>query len=222
MNSLLTAIINDVYTETNRPDLVAETKQSVLSATLTMHMYDTFYKDIVTGQVDFTVAANLQTLDTTLIPLYRKINYVRLNPQDDAFLQSDPLTGLTPRYRTQPFLQIIAPDDILDDYHTEKRNVAYQAGFTLFIKSGVAISSILMGWYAYPNLTDDNYTSWIAREQPYAIIYHATAKLLNTIGQEQAASKYDRPENAQGQAGGLVQEQIRLLKLTNIVAETGA
>lgn len=216
LNELITA----VYNLTARADLVDQTKQTVLASTLTMHMSSFYYKDILSGQIDFATQDYHQQIDTSAVPRFRSISYMRLNKNDITMQQVDPFTGLPPRYYVQPFFKIISPDDIIDNiWDAEKCQVAYQAGGTIHLKAINKITSVLMGWYAYPDLTDMNFTSWIAAEVPYAIVYHATAAILNTIGQEQAASKYDRPENAQGQGGGLVQEQIRMLRASNIVAQ---
>ena len=41
-----TSLLNDVYTITNRPDLIAETKLAVKQATLKMHQSDYYPKDL--------------------------------------------------------------------------------------------------------------------------------------------------------------------------------
>ena len=46
-------LLADVYTLTNRSDLIAETKLAVKMATLKMHQRDYFYKDIRETGIQF-------------------------------------------------------------------------------------------------------------------------------------------------------------------------
>jgi hypothetical protein len=89
------------------------------------------------------------------------------------------------------------------------------------VKSATALQYVLAGWYGYPNVDTKNnglnFDSWIARELPYAIIYDAASKIFQMIGQQETSRKYDAPETP-GSDGGLVQQQIRMLRIGNTVA----
>lgn len=224
-----TELVAAVYTETNRPDLVAETQQAVLSSLLKIHCMEFMYKDIQTAEVVFDSAAYIQTLDTPDLPRFRSIAYFRKNDPSYAAYQQNPTLfpplGTYPSTYPNPvmgFLRIISPDAILDEFDTEKFDVCYQAGSTLFIKSSTPLQYALMGWYAYPNLDitagGRNFNSWIAREYPYAPVYDAASAILQKIGMTDAARKYDAPADSRG-GGGLATTNIATLIMNNITAQ---
>ena len=229
-----------VYVETNRPDLVPQTLQAVLAATLALHGMELFFKDILTAQVVFDDGTQyLQTLDTTTMPFYRKICFFRKD--DPSTYQGYEVNGspLPPLYTyaqgrvfgiqaARSMIRWISPDNIFDSYKSEKVDVGYQAGSTLMIKSSTPLKYGLVGWYAWPNCDIANsgaaFSSWIAQEFPYAIVYSAASALLQKIGMTDAARKYDSqpdPRNPMDR-GGLVQQQISMLITNNIVLEEGS
>lgn len=208
-------LIADVYTKTNRPDLIDQTKQAVLASTLAMHTMDFFYKDIRTAQLVFDTAQYIQSMDTSWFNRWRALSYFRKNDPSFVTYQQNPIANIPADYfnRTK-FIECITPDDIFDNYGLEKVDVAFQAGGTIYAKSSTSLQYALMGFYQYPNLdtADDgiNFDSWIAREYPYAIIFDAASTILQTIGMTDAARKYDSPN------GGLVSQWKDIIKLNNI------
>lgn len=236
---LLPELIQAVYTETNRPDLVPQTIQAIRASTLKMHTIDLFPKDIQEGQVVFDQTAYIQNISLFQIPRFRKSVFIRKNdPRYSAYQQNPtlnpPLIGGLPPLGCSVgvkerlgFLRQIAPDNIFDEFGTEKLDVWYQAGKTIWIKSAISIQYVLFGWYAFPNIdittpdagvTYPNFSSWIADERPFAIIYDATSSVLQKIGMTDAARKYDSPATST-QDGGLVQNEIKRLVADNIVVE---
>lgn len=229
----LADLINAVYVETNRVDLVAETLQAVLSSTLKMHGMEFFYKDIATAQVVFDAPGFLQTLDTQTMPFFRSINAFRKdNPslyqtweQNPTILPplSQSIDGsLIPMGQARAFLKFISIDDILDEFGAEKSDVCYQAGSTIMIRSSTSLQFGLVTWYAWPNLDMANanagYSSWIAQEYPYAIIFDAASSVLQKIGMTDAARKYD---NVDPKNPGLVWSHVNALLLANITPVGG-
>lgn len=206
MNTVLTDLVNKVYIETNRPDLTAETLQAVLSSTLKMHGLDYFRKDIKTAQVQFDSTAYLQTLDTDALARFKAISYIRKwGPEANSYALNP--NSLPPMYgysngsvfgwnQTVDYLAAIEPDDIFDDYGAEKRDVYYQAGSTLMMKSSTSLLNLLVGWYAYPDIQEETYNSWIAKEYPYAIIYDAASAILQKTGMQEVARKYDSTDTS--------------------------
>lgn len=226
-----TDMVNMVITETGRDEMTfsedggtGEIPRALQAATLKMHGLDFFYKDIQTAQVVFDSSAYIQTLDVTTLPRYRNISYIR---KWDPTLQTyqlnptllPPLFNSVGAINTQQslgMLQVIDIDDIFDDYGTEKMDICYQAGSTLFIKCSNAISYALAGWYAYPVVDISNhaanYNSWIANEYPFALIYDASSKIYAGTGQQDQSRKFDSPD---GQ-GGLVQGEISRILMNNV------
>lgn len=199
MNATLSSLVADVYTLTNRPDLVGETALAVRNATLKAHNSDFFYKDLFETGVVFDYSQAQQSLEyKTLIPRWRALKYVR------KFLGGDtPDTGCPGE-----FLEVVTPDALLDGYNINKNNVCYVAGVELQIRSSEAQQYFLVGCYAYPDVTTDNYDSWIAQEQPMAIVYEAAATVFKTIGYDEQNAVYR----------DLVATEYQQLKITNIQA----
>lgn len=233
---LFSEMLQEVYTKTNRPDLITQSISALRSATLKMHTLDFFDKDIQQGQLVFDAPAYIQNVYTKSIPRYRKTCFIRKNtPLLQAWQQNPYLTppifntvnGPVGVQNLLGMLRRISADDILDNYNAEKLDVFYQAGSTLWMKTSTALQYALMGWWEFPNVdttttdsgqTFPNYTSWVADERPWAIIYDAVSNVLQTIGMTDAARKYDSPASGTSD-GGLVQNEIKRLIADNIVAE---
>jgi hypothetical protein len=198
MDDTLTSLVNDVYSLTNRPDLVGETLLAVRNATLKAHNTDYYYKDLFESGISFDFPSSQQSLEyKKLIPRWRALKYIR-KCSIDSNGNSTP-TG---------FLEIISPDNVLDSYSINKENVVYVAGVELQIRSREAFQYCLLGCYIHPDVTVDGYTSWIAEEQPAAIVYAAAATIFKTIGYDEQNAAYQT----------LVADEYAQLKLTNIVA----
>jgi hypothetical protein len=224
----LSQLVEAVYSQTNRPDMVAETLQAVLEATLSVHTIENFYKDIQESVVVFDQSLQyIQTLDTTVIPFYRNMAYIRktgyilgaTNPGES------PLNGVN--LQTYPpvslgFMQRVDIGDILDSYGYEKTDVWYQAGSQINLKSSTALQFATIGWYKYPNIdaTGVNFSSWIADEMPYVIIYKAAAGIYARIGEDKSYGIYAKsPIPGQGmETGGLYYQQLAQLIRNNILA----
>lgn len=197
MNALLTSLVTDVYTLTNRPDLVGETLLAVKTATLKAHQSDYFYKDLFETGVMFDLSLAQQTLDyKTLIPKWRALKYVV--PYDYTVPPGVP--GIA--------LEIITPDLITDNYSILRENVCYVAGAELQIRTRAATQYFTLGCYLYPDTGTETYTSWIASEQSAAIVYEAAATVFKTIGYDEQNAAYR----------DLVAAQYAELKITNILA----
>lgn len=195
-----TELVDAVYTETGRPDLVAQTQQQVVGSTRKMHGLDFFFKDIATVQALFDITGYVQTLDTSVLPLYRSMMYVR--KWDPTFQSSQlnptilpPLTnsvnGVISPNIALAFLDPLAPDDIFSTYGQEKTDVYYQVGSTLMMKSSTSFIQALIGYYKHPDTRAVTFTSWIAEEFPFAIIYDAASAILQKTGKQDVARKYD-------------------------------
>lgn len=180
MNPLLTSLVNDVYTLTNRPDLVGETLLAVRNATLKAHRVDFFAKDIFETGIQFDYEQNQQSLEyRELIPRWRSLKYLR-----KCYLDT---TGAAV---SGEFFQVLTPDELVDSYGVNKENVCYLAGSELQIRSKDSIQYCLLGCYILPNVTTGDYSSWIAIEQPAAIVYEAVATVFKTIGYDEQNAAY--------------------------------
>lgn len=192
---ILAELITEVYSLTGRPDRVAETLSAIKSATLKAHQTDYYYKDIFESGISFSTSDYIQSLDyRLLLPRWRALKYLR---------KYAPTTN-TPAKE----LDIILPDNVLDSYKVTKTDVCYVAGAYVQINSSTQESVYLMGCYINPDITEAGYTSWIANDHPYAIIFDAAATVFKAIGKDEEAAAYRT----------LVTEQIAMVKMSNIDA----
>lgn len=192
-----TDLTTKVYALTKRDDLVNETINAIQAATLKAHRSDIFFKDLFETGIAFDEARILQSLQyKQLIPLFRSIKYIR--KCDGSTIPPTPLE----------FLEMIAPENALDSYNCTRPNVYYIAGTVIQIRSIAAEDNFLFGCYVNPNITQEGYSSWIADEYPYAIVYEAVAIIFKTVGYDEQVSTYR----------AMVADEYAILKVGNIVA----
>lgn len=163
-----------------RPDLASRVEGAVRAATLKMHHSDFFYKDILETAIIFDDALSLQSFTPSeAIPNFRKAKYLRF--------WHETTTGAMPG----AFLEPITIENSLDGYHTMKTNVFYMAGKQLQMRCCPAVKHILFGAYVHPIITPaESYSSWIAEEYPYAIIYEAIRTIFRSIGFTEQANEF--------------------------------
>lgn len=212
----LTELISAVYTQTNRPDLVAETLQAVLESTISIHSIDTFEKDLREADVVFSDGSlYIQQLDISMIPFYRKVAYLRKMDSGVNSVEQFRASGSVGN-----FLQKVEMSSIIDSYGYEKGDIFYQAGSSLNIKSTTPLKYVKLGWYAHPTVSSDPaiYSSWIAQELPYVIIYRAAGQVYATIGEDKSYAIFMRSPvpRAGEESGGLYYQQLATLRRDNI------
>lgn len=215
-----TELCSEVYTLTNRPDLINETQSAVRAATLRAHHLDYFPKDLYENYYAFDSADYYQQMPLSLIPNYRALKYIRkyypgtslANPPDQNPQNLPPLFPFYNPGANLPdgfFFKIIDPKQVLDSYGINKVDVAYLAGQTLQLRSGDQVQYVLLGAYVHPDITLTGFNSWIATENPYAIVYDAAAIVFKTIGYDEQYSAYDemkKMEWTQLQTGNILTE----------------
>lgn len=182
----LSELQTEVYAITNRPDLADRTLSAIRAATLKLHQMDFFSKDLFETGLAFSAASYLQQLEyRTLIPRFRALKYIRKSDVNGA----DNL----------PFLDIITPEQVLDSYGVNRTDVCYQAGETLQIKSSTELQYIFLGCYLNPVITVSGFSSWIALDHPFAIIYAAAAQIFKSVGKDEEFQAYTLLEREQRQ-----------------------
>jgi len=191
-------LVDEVYSITNRPDLVTETISAVKAATLKAHRSDFYSKDIFETGVEFHTLANNQSLDyINLLSNFRALKYVKrvTNATDEQ----------------GKLFTILTPDELLDSYGHNRTDVAYVAGRVLEIKSSLEFRFILLGCYVNPIIRVNAYASWVAEQYPYAIIREAARILFKTIGYDEQSAAYNI----------LVAEEYQLLR-SSALADVGS
>lgn len=167
-------LVSDVYIITNRPDLVNETKLAVKAATLKAHQADYFPKDLYETGIQWPDPAYIQSLDyRTLIPRWRAFKFLRK--------YSDGAPG--------NFIKLLTPEQTLDSYSINREDVCYLAGEMLEIRSSTQDQYMILGCYINPDLSENNYNSWVALDHPYAIVYEAARAIFKQIGWDEQAQQ---------------------------------
>lgn len=192
----LAELIAEVYTLTGRPDRVAETLSAVKSATLKAHQCDYFPKDLFESGLAFDTSEYVQNLDyRSILPRWRAVKYFRKYDNVAASPGN--------------FLQLIQPENVLDNYGVQKQDIFYQAGAYIQINSSTQEQYYLFGCYLNPDVTESGYDSWVALDHPYCIVFDAAATVFKVVGKDEETSNMRN----------LVAEQISLLRSSNILAE---
>jgi hypothetical protein len=187
----LTELITEVYELTNRSDLVAETLSAIKAATLKAHRTDFYSKDIYETGISFDAANYKQSLDyVSLFSNFRAFKYLRKS------------TGATDD--SGIFFTVITPEEVLDSYGINRTDIAYVAGRVLEIRSSTEFQYALLGCYVLPIVTTAGYSSWVAEQNPFAIIYEACRVIFKSIGYDEQSNTFTR----------LVAEEYELLKLS--------
>ena len=173
----LTELTQEVYNLTARPDLVAETSSAIKAATLKAHQSDYFYKDIFESGIAFTTADYVQNLDyRSLLPRWRALKYLR----KFDFVNNVPGKEL----------DIILPDNIFTEYKVQKQDICYVAGAYVQMNSSTKEQYYLLGAYLNPDITTATYTSWVALDHPYCIVFDAAATVFKAIGKDDETALY--------------------------------
>ena len=177
-SNLLQQMITDVVALTGRPDLESQTVLAIKAATRKLHLSDFFYKDLFETGVSFDSALFEQQLSVKeVVPRFRSVAALRKVS-----------AGIDGSYTGSSYLAEEHITNMLDNYGVAKTDVFYQAGDAIKIKSSTAEQFYILSCYLYPELTDEIYDSWIAREFGEAVMYDAAATVFKTIGfDEQAA-----------------------------------
>lgn len=200
----LAEIQAEVYSLTNRPDLVGDTLVAIRAATLKMHHTDFYYKDLCEAVLTLQSAEYVNSFETSLLANYRSMAFIRAWYPTGINLQTGQTTG-----KAGVKLTPIDFNSVLDSYGRDKQDVYYIAGKSVNLKLTTALATFLVSWYKHPNIVTASFSSWIAEEHPYAIVYDAAATVFKGIGYDEQAVRF----------GGLVAEQIGLLKLSNTEIE---
>ena len=171
----LTELRNSVYSLTNRPDLIGQTLLAIQAATLKLHQLDYFYKDLYEAVITFSTSDYLQQIEyRTLLPRWRSLKYLRKSDVDSS--------------GDGKFFDIILPDTVLDSYQINREDVCYVAGNVVQIKSSTEFQYAILGVYLNPDIAEATYSSWIALDHPFCIVYEAAADVMRQIGKQEEAT----------------------------------
>jgi hypothetical protein len=187
-------LVSAVYTITGRPDRVGETSLAIYDATLKAHQSDFYYKDLFETGIIFDTIDYFQQIDyRSLFPTYRAIKYIRIYDN----------VNLAPGN----FLTLVPTEKVVDGYLIQRQDIYYVAGAEINIYFCQPQQTIIAGVWLNPVAVQQNYSSWVALDHPFAIIYSAAATVFKAIGKDEEAAAYKT----------LVAEQYALLATSNIL-----
>ncbi|TFZ81700.1 hypothetical protein [Candidatus Macondimonas diazotrophica] len=170
-------LVDEVKSITARPDLQSSAESAVSAATLKAHTSGFYYNDLVELAVQFDEPRRIQTFDPADVSsYYRRVKYIRIW-EGDADGEA------------KEILEPITTEVALDSYGYPRLNVFYMAGKFLQIRTYAELDKILFGFYRYPDITSESFSSWIAVELPWAIIWEAARTIFNRIGYQEQASQ---------------------------------
>lgn len=200
-------IYSAVIEKTERPDRSAETASAIAEITLALHLRMPYVKDIVSAKVVFDYSSYIQELEVASLPRYRKLAFVRktgVNNRQTDGTWAQPgtqslATNLPYMYGlpgidnpVAPVLDVIDAGDIINVNGFNKNDVCYEANGSIYMRSSCMLQFAEVGWFSYPLIdttSDATFISWIAKVHPWAIIWGATARIFNSIGQNDMANQ---------------------------------
>lgn len=181
--ALFDELVAEVYVLTKRPDLVAETKTSIKSATIKAHQAGYWDRDLLETGVDLGEELYIQQFQySALLPRWRAAKYFRK------------WSGVNGEPGTCVF-DIVTPDAMFDAYQVQRDNVAYLAGENFNLRSYSAFRYLLIGAYLNPSTVEAAYSSWIAEQHPFAILHEAARMIFKMIGSDAEAGYYQQLRN---------------------------
>lgn len=174
-NDLFSTLLNDVYTHTNRPDLVNETTLAIRKATSKAHGSDEFPEDMVQVTVvpSSTDKPNEYLLDVSAIPFMRHRKIMQL------------INASTRRAYEQ-----ISINDLFDSYGNLKKDCWYKAGLMYRVNAYLDTASLDCIYLQNPDTNPASYTSWIALEHPEAVVEEAASQVFKMTGKDAEFQRY--------------------------------
>lgn len=213
----LDSLAADVYTLTNRPDLVAETLVSLKKAIRKFHGAETFKRDLAVERIDMTaqtpLAANQYrwSLALSLFPSFRRFKAVNFPPELIPSYNTTPapLRDWTAGFKLDTVFHEIAPDNLFDRYGYERQNYFFITGSTVLVKAGWYVDFLDFTYYKWPvipALTSDPVTSWIVNEYPDCIVEEAAGAVFKMIGKDDEFNRF----------AGLFADNLVILKSADV------
>lgn len=171
MNQLFKSLYDSVVVNTNRPQLVAETKAAIAAATMELHNRGRFKADV--QEVILTSTNGGKTRFKFTIPQDRAVREIlNIAPISANGLKGRSLDEIDP---------FVAPS--CGSWYSWLNNV-------LTIQVAYHANSFALAFLSFPRVTESEYESWIARRYPHYITDLATFRVLLLAGLPQQAGVY--------------------------------
>lgn len=171
MNQLFKSLFTSVMVNTNRPNLVAETKSAIIAATREFHNRGKFKADVREAVLTST-NGGLTTYKFQI-------------PQDKLIREILGVSPIAPSGLKGVQLEKVGMFDSpkCGNWYSWVNDV-----LTLGVSHPSATFSLV--YLSFPDITESSYDSWIAKKYPHYIVDSATFRVLTLAGQTQQAGIY--------------------------------
>lgn len=210
------SLADDVYTITNRPDMVVETAVAIRKAIRKVHGADTFKRDLKVQRLNMStytpVAPNQYrwALELSNFERFRRPKNIQYPPDLVPPIHTPaPLIDWPAGYQRSRTFEEISVDNLFDSYGWEKPNFYYIAGNTLMVKSGWYVDFLDLAYYQWPLIpssTSATLTSWIADQFPDAIVEEASSLVFKMIGKDDEYNRFAQ----------MFAENLSIIKATDV------
>lgn len=170
-------IIADVLATTKRPDLQLAAAIAVRKATIKFHSSANFKKDLVVNTVTPT---KISSADGRYLIDLNAPSFARIRKIDFLMNTLNSNNIFTVYTEVEVF-------DVFDMYKNHRVNYYHLAGNNLVFHAEVATTSVDVGYYQLPDVTDLGYNSWIATNYKDYIITEAVGHVFKQIGKDSEA-----------------------------------
>lgn len=159
-------LITEIYTLTNRPDLVGETSLALRQAVRSAHKSGKYWRDLV--EVPVTISVDqIQIIDLTVFaPRFRGLAYLRPTEYQDLYFDEVEISGL------------------LDADGYANTNTFWGFGNQLRLRAANPVANYTLAYYRYPTVfPTDAFNSWIAEDHEDLLILWAAMAVLGMVGE---------------------------------------
>ena len=192
----LNEIITEVYTQTNRPDLVAPTLAAVRSVTAGAHALNDFDLDeaiaVLWATGDSAYEWKLPLSEISNSSIYQIVDYgskyhlvvIDTNTPD---VGAPPVRRILTVWAVDTNGDILyelvrqTPGEIFDKFGNKKQGVYRLIGGALSIRTEEPVAGVAVQYLAAPVLTEAGWNSWITDVAPWYIVHMAAAAVLGPV-----------------------------------------
>lgn len=168
-------LVNEVIEETKRPDLRTRIAQQVRSSTQAVHLSERWPRDLVIEQIVFTSPAYKVDIQLSDLTRFRKVDAAY--PVIDGVANQD-----IQLVEVDVFSRRDGAGNLIDNYY-------YVVGDKLVLGFDYPYAAAELVYLRNPDCLGTTYSSWIAEEYPFFIVYHAAATILQRVGARELAAK---------------------------------
>lgn len=182
----------DVFTWTNRSDLVAETELALRQAIRTAHRQGKFWQDMTTTVLaGLPVDQPVQQIDiATDLPRFKQIAYVKSGYQDKYYSEA-------------------VAADLLDSDQYVRTNVYWGIGTILNIRGAAPEDLLEIAYYRQPITTPPaSIDDWLLADYKDVVVLFAAGTVLGIIGEQEIKQRVDSLLLIE--VAGLVQDQTEI------------